>query len=154
MCLLFLSDYCCVLMSHLHINGIRPQQIMLPQHIKWYQSHGSYFGYISLIMYMTLFLYNYYSWIRWSWRFVLKVYNIVYKYDIVHEYGRANNLHLEKLVACVVVWICACLGKFCHEGNRSLRSIGFKWDWCDPSSLSWKLFWCIFHMYWSLLVNF
>ena len=32
------------------------------------------------------------------------------------------------------VWFCTCLGKFCHKGDKNLRSLGFKWDHCDPSS--------------------
>ncbi|KAK9183444.1 hypothetical protein WN944_026596 [Citrus x changshan-huyou] len=34
--------------------------------------------------------------------------------------------------------------KFCHKGDKSLRSLAFKWDHCDPSSLSWELSWCAF----------
>ena len=45
-------------------------------------------------------------------------------------------------VSKAIMWFCLCLGKFCHKGDKSLKSLSFKWDRCDPSSLSWELSWC------------
>ena len=42
-------------------------------------------------------------------------------------------------VSKATVWFYTYLGKFCHKGDKSLRSLSFKWDRCDPSSLSWEL---------------
>ena len=42
------------------------------------------------------------------------------------------------------MWFCTCLGKFCHKDDKSQRSLSFKWDRCDPSSLSCKLSRCAF----------
>ena len=66
---------------------------------------------------------------------IVHLYNTIYIYGTVYEYGGANGLYLGGLVACAMVWIYACLGKFCHKGDKSLRRLGFKWDRCDPSSL-------------------
>lgn len=42
-------------------------------------------------------------------------------------------------VSKVIGWFCTRLGKFCRRGDKSLKSLGFKWDRCDASSLSWEL---------------
>ncbi|KAK9183052.1 hypothetical protein WN944_026201 [Citrus x changshan-huyou] len=51
------------------------------------------------------------------------------------DHVKAGNSGVSK----TTVWFCTCLGKFCYKGDKSLRSLGFKWDHCDPSSLSWEL---------------
>ena len=60
--------------------------------------------------------------------------------EAVQEFYGAGNSGVSK----ATVWFCTCIGKFCHKGDKSLRSLGFKWDHCDPFSLSWELSWCAF----------
>ena len=63
----------------------------------------------------------------------IHIYGIVNVYGIVHEYGGANNSYLGASCAYnVVVWINACLRKFCQQDDKSLRSLDFKQDRCDP----------------------
>ena len=108
------------------------------------KEHYSYIRFCLRIQNTALFTYTVY--------YTIHVYGIQ-NYSRIRHYSRENGGSDPRILRCkagnsgvskATVWFCTCLEKFCHKRDKSLRSLGFKWDHFDPSSLSWELFWYAF----------
>ena len=107
--------------------------------IVFFRVEGLLFTYTVLFTYMVLFTYT-----------VLFTYMALFIDTVLFTRNGGSDLRILQCkvensgVSKATVWFCTCLGKFCHKSDKSLRSLGFKWDRCEPSSLSCELSWCAY----------
>ena len=64
--------------------------------------------------------------------YILFTYTVLFIYTVLFTRNGGSDPRILRCktgnsgVSKATVWFCTCLGKFCHNGDKSLKSLGFK----------------------------